>query len=177
MQITHNYDNNTYTNINSKNTSFNGFGVSPRALLSKKSPSELSRDCSYIAGILGEQTRNITTLLEHAPSKRVAFMDSLTASFNARNFMLDTKLKESSEPVIKIYNLVTKPEPVHFNIVSRSEMPFESLEKIFEHAQDKKSLEFVQDMQHNVLDGSKESAAHIVKMLQSPNRKAYIADI
>lgn len=158
------------------NINFNGYGTSPRSLLVKRGPEQLCRDCSYWANALGEQVSTIRDLLENAPQKRIAFFDGLATNFNARNYMLDPKLKESAEPVINIYKMVKNPEPEHFNILSRSEMPFETLEQIFTHAQDKKSVDFVQKMQHDILDGSKESGEHIVKMLTSPNKKAYISN-
>lgn len=162
-------------NINrGNNVSFQS-RVNPLNMLIRKNPDNLWRDCSHIAHSLGEHTQRITSLLEHAPKKRVAFMETLTTSFHARNFMLDRKLKENSEPVFNIYNMVTNPSTEHFNIVTRSQMPFETLEQVFAHAGDKKSLGFVQVMQHDVLDGSKASGEHIINMLKSPNRELYVA--
>lgn len=174
MQLIHENNNIKNTAINN-NTNFKGYGVSPRAVIFKKNPEQLWNDCSYIANVLGVYTGKLTSLLENAPKKRVAFMDSLAANYNSRNYMLDSKLKEDSKPVFKIYDMVKNPDAAHFNIVSRSEMPIQTLEKIFANANDKKSLEFVQYMQHDVLNGSKESAEHIIKMLKSPNKKAYLA--
>ncbi len=174
-------NNNLYTNnINNRqlksnnNVNFQGFGVSPKAVLFKRNPDRLWRDCSYIANTIGQHTKTITSLLEYAPKKRIAFMESLTAGYNTRNFMLRGKLKEDSTPLLNIYKMVKEPEAAHFNIVSKSEMPCKTLEQIFTNATDKKSLEFVQKMQHDVLDGSKESGEQIVNMLKSPNRETYI---
>lgn len=155
------------------NVSFNGYGTSPRSLLMKRSPEQICRDCSYWANALGEQVNTISELLRNAPQKRVAFFEGLVSNYNARNYMLSDNMKESAEPLMNIFKMVKNPEPGHFNILSRSEMPMKSLEKLFTHAQDKKSIDFVQKMQHDVLDGSKESGQHIINMLISPNKKAY----
>lgn len=161
-------------NINNNRQNFTGYGTGPKTLITKRSPEHVAKECTYIAHVIGEQTQKITDLLKDAPQKRIAFMESLTTSFNSRNHMFSGNLRENPESLINIYNLVEKPEVGHLNIISRSEMPFETLEKIFANARDKKSVEFVQVMQHDVLDGSKASGEHIVKMLKSPNRKEYI---
>ncbi|MCR5265791.1 MAG: hypothetical protein K6E29_04265 [Cyanobacteria bacterium RUI128] len=163
------------SNISRDNSvAFQGGRTNPLNMLRRKKPNDMWRDCSHIAHALGEQTQRVKGLLENAPERRVAFMQTLTSSFHSRNFMFEGSLKENSEPVFNIYNMVTKPHSAHFNIVTRSQMPFETLEQVFAHAGDKKSLEFVQIMQHDVLDGSKASGEHIVNMLKSQNRELYV---
>lgn len=162
-----------YVKTNNK-VSFKSLGTAPKSLLRRNNTDKLCKECGRIARVLGEESKNIRSLLENAPQKRIAFMESLTESFNSRNFQLGNNLREDSEPVINIYKMVKNPESAHYNIVERSKMPFKTLEQIFENTNDKKDLEFVQIMQHDVLDGSKRSGEHIVGMLKSENKKLYV---
>ena len=83
MQIS---DHQSGFNIRSNNQSFTGYGTGPKTLLAKRSPEHVAKECVYIAHVIGEQAQKITDLLKDAPQKRITFMESLTTSFNTRNY-------------------------------------------------------------------------------------------
>lgn len=70
--------------------------------------------------------------------------------------------------------MVQKPTQSHFNIVARTKDSFESLEKIFSLATDEKSLEFVENLQYDVLRNNKNSSKVIIDLLSSKNSEKYI---
>ena len=166
--------NSTYTHSLSGSNNklgFNGFFNTTTNKATKESTRLLGNE---IGNTLREQSNTIISMLQDAPQERISFMDSLASAYRADNFWLSLSKKEDTRPLINIYNMVTKPQTEHFNIVSKSYMPFKTLETVFTNANDLKSLRFVQIVQHDILDGSQESANHIVEMLKSPHREAYL---
>ena len=84
---------------------------------------------------------------------------------------------DDAEYILDIYSKVVKPTAYHFDIVRKTNDSFKTISRIFDLAQDEKSLKFVQIMQYDVLDGSAESAKLITDMLNSPNRDKYIENL
>lgn len=134
----------------------------------------LDAKSSKIGNIIGQKTSIIRPLIQDIPADRSLFMDKLVANYNLNNFRIKNTLKDNSDSLLDIFNSVKTPQAEHFSIVSKSDMPFETLKTVFDTATDKKSLSFVETLQRDILDGSKESAGHIIEMLKSPNREKYL---
>ncbi len=184
MQIQTNFTPLTYNNYKNNNksaVSFEGLNfqkIIPGASAKKQiKERKLIDTCYHMADIIGQKAQTIIDLTRHASQRKISFMRSMVSRYNARNFNLSGNMKEDSTPIINIYKMVGKPESAHFNIIGKTDASFSSIEKIFGAAQDKKSLEFAQNMQHSILGDSKKSADLIVEMLQSPNKKTYIAEM
>ncbi len=172
------YNNGNINNYNNKDITFQGIPV--RAILKEISylPNEdkLWMSCADMGKKLGIPSRTIKSLLNCASKKQIDFMENLTEYYNARNWSFAGDLKEDSQLVIDIYKMVEKPTPQHKNLIDYSEVPLKTLKNLFVAAQDKKSLEFVSNMQTKVLDGSKKSAEIITAMLNSRHKENYITD-
>ena len=132
--------------------------------------------CSKIANIIDLKTSEVISLAKDAGKERLGFLNAITSHYNKRNFYLDNNLKESPKALIETFQYLTSPKIVHYNIVDKTNAPFESILQIFKLAKDNKSLSFVQNIQHNILDGSKKSADLIIDMLKSENKNKYISE-
>lgn len=139
-----------------------------------KKQEEINNFCSKIGDTLGTKASDILSLTQGANKQRMSFLNIITEYYNARNFFFDGNLKEDPKSLIEIFKLIEKPSSIHFNIVNKTNAPFEIILELFRNAKDKNSLEFIQKMQHDVLDGSKKSANLIIQMLTSKNQKEYI---
>lgn len=182
MQIQTNFTPVSYNynrNNNKSSVSFEGLNFSkmiPGSSAKKEIKERKFLDsCYHMANVIGQKAQTIIDLTRNATQRKISFMKSMVSRYNARNFYLSPNLKEDSTPIINIYKMVGRPESAHFNIINKTDAPFRSIEKIFSVAKDKKSLEFAQRMQHNILGESKNSADMIVDMLKSPNKSSYMA--
>ena len=160
-----------------KQPSFNGLNI--KSLLTTvtkntKKQESLNYHCSRIANIIGIQTSSIINLTKSVNGKRFDFLKTLADRYNARNFNKGNNLKESPDALIETFKYITKPKIEHFNIINRTDAPFEVILQILKNANDKKSLNFVQKVQDNILYNTTGSAKKILKMLTSPNKKEYI---
>lgn len=171
---------NKYGTVDNKNVSFEGFGslkaLMPKArTISSINKQEVLQDeCSRFGSIIGVQTSDLINMTKNTTLTRFKFLKSLVTKYNARNFSLGANSKEDPQALIEAFKVVTDPHMAHFNIISKSDAPFSEIEPLLKAAKDKKSLEFVQKMQHEVLGGSKNSFKLMTDMLNSPNKSEYI---
>ena len=176
------YNYNRYKQSNTANTpAFTGLGIKSlnfsRAININKDKHFLD-ECFLISDKLGITYKLLSSIIgEKVPDRRFQFVRQLANSYNAQNFSKKIGEKEDSSNVMYIIRDIVKPESEHFNIVQKSDMPFETLHSIFSKAKSKGDLGFVQAIQHDVLDGSKESADIILKMLKSPYKETYTKNI
>jgi hypothetical protein len=124
-----------------------------------------------------------------AMSRPVSYIVDLTKDADMQRFMFLESMKKhlirpvqnmsglESEYAAKIYSKVTEPLAQHFSVVKRTNDSLETVSKIFDLAHDEKSLDFVQSVQYEVLDGSADSAKLIIDMLSSKNRADYIENL
>ena len=167
-----------YTNSNKQQTpSFEGLGIGNiyRAITIKKARS-FQEECFIVSDKLGVPFKLLTSAMgTKVKRRRFDFIKQLADNYNAQNFSKAFgKEKEDSSDIMHIIKETTKPESEHFNILYRSNMPFKTLNLIFKKAKTKEALGFIQKMQHNVLDGTDESAHIILKMLESPHKATFI---
>lgn len=184
-------ENNSYNinyNYNFKQTSknntpyFTGLGIKNinyfnRARCIKKDKQFLG-ECFLISEKLGVTYKLLSSIIgENVTESRFKFIRKLANSYNTQNFSKNFREKEDAVNVMYIIRDTINPESEHFNIIQKSNMPFETLHSIFSKATSKEELGFVQIMQHDILDGSKESADIILKMLKSPFKETYTKNI
>ena len=161
-----------------KNVSFEGLG-SIKAIMKKGKPSLKAQEiildeCSRLGDIIGVKTSDLIELTEGVSDTRFHFLKTLITKYNSRNFERGNNLKEAPNALIESFKAVTDPHMAHFNIINKSDAPFSYIVKLLKTATDKKSLEFVQKLQHETLDGTKNSFKIMTDMLKSPNKEEYI---
>ena len=166
-------------NINSKNNNITFEGLRIRRFIPQKSTSErfqevISDTCRKYGKILGIKTAELKEITKNANADRIKFLKTLVTNYNARNFTRLGNLRENPQGVIDTYKVVERPQIAHFNIVENTDAPMEMLSKLFTVARDKKSLEFVQKMEYDVLGSKKTAVKIITDMLASKNRQEYI---
>ena len=127
--------------------------------------------CSKFGEILGQSTAKLVSITEGADIKQFNFLKTMVNKFNKQKYH---NIMDDSEYVLKIYSIVEKPNLAHINIVSHSNDSFEFLEKIFLFARDEKSLEFVQNMQHDILRDAKNPSKIIADLLASKNKDKFV---
>lgn len=185
MQINsiNNYDfKNRYNKANNHAPSFEGFGIKALMPASKKVRSERVQEmiddaCWRYSSIIGIRTSELQKLTQNANEMKMRFLKTLVTNYNGRNYTRAGNLKENPQGVIDVFNAVKKPQIAHFGIVRETDAPLGLLTKLFEKATDKESLEFVQNVQHDVLGGKKEAIKIITDMLSSKNKREYIKNI
>lgn len=134
----------------------------------------IHENCYKISAVVQRPHSDIVELTRDADLNRFRFLESM------KNHIIRPKNivpANDSEHIINIYSKVIKPTAYHFDIVRRANDSFETISKVFDLAQDEKSLEFVRNVQYDVLDGSPESLKVILDMLNSPNREKYIENL
>ena len=159
------------------NVSFEGIGIKsfiPKNMRSEKVQGIIHDACERYGNIIGVRTSELLELTKDANETRMQFLKSLVTNYNARNFTRAGNLKEDPNGLIETFKTVENPEIAHFGIVKNTYAPLELLPKLFTVATDKKSLEFVQTMQHDVLGGDKEAIKIITDLLSSKNKQEYI---
>ena len=130
--------------------------------------------CSYMSNLVGQPAETVISLLKDANKKRFLFFNEMATQYKVKNHNLANGLKDDSEHIINIYNMINNPTPVHSDIILRTQGSFRNVEEMFALARDEKSLDFIQTMQRNILDGKPSSSRTIIGMLSSPNRAEYI---
>ena len=169
---------NKYYKLNNTSVSFEGFGI--RKFISKKHSSTervqkiIDDTCHRYGNILGIKASELYDLTKNASEIKMRFLKSLVTNYNARNFSRAGNLKENPQGLIETFKTVKEPLIAHFNIVKNTDAPLELLPELFKTSTDKKSLEFVQKMQHEVLGGEKESIKIITDLLKSKNKQEFI---
>lgn len=160
------------------NVSFEGLGIKsfiPKKNIRSERVQEIIHDaCERYGNIIGVRTSELLELTKDANETRMQFLKSLVTNYNARNFTRAGNLKEDPNGLIETFKTVEKPQIAHFGIVKNTDAPLELLPKLFTVATDKKSLEFAQKMQHDVLGGEKEAIKIITDLLSSKNKQEYI---
>lgn len=177
VNLVNNYNvNSSFKNNN--NVSFEGFGITkfiPNInVRTKKVQEMIDDDCWRFGNIIGVKTSELKDLTRTANDIRMHFLKSLVTNYNERNFTRAGNLKENPQGLIDTFKTVEYPQLAHFNIVKHTDAPLESLSKLFSVAKDKKSLEFVQNMQHKALGGKKTGVKIITDMLTSKNKQEFL---
>ena len=173
------YNNNIRQKYNKNNNlSFEGWGIKTfipqRNIRTERVQGIIDDACQRYGNIIGIRTSELLELTKDADETRMQFLRSLVTNYNARNFTRAGNLKEGPNGLLETYKAVEKPQIAHFGIVKNTDAPLELLSKLFTVATDKKSLEFVQKMQHDVLGGGKEAIKIITDLLSSKNKHEYI---
>ena len=159
------------------NVSFEGIGIKsfiPKNMRSERVQGIIHDACERYGNIIGVRTSELLELTKDANETRMQFLKSLVTNYNARNFTRAGNLKEDPNGLIETFKTVENPEIAHFGIVKNTDAPLELLPKLFSLATDKKSLEFVQKIQHEVLGGGKNAIKIITDLLSSENNQEYI---
>ena len=160
------------------NVTFEGWGIKSfipkKNIRSEKVQGIIHDACERYGNIIGVRTSELLELTKDANETRMQFLKSLVTNYNARNFTRAGNLKEDPNGLIETFKTVEKPQIAHFGIVKNTDAPLELLPKLFTVATDKKSLEFVQKMQHEVLGGGKNAIKIITDLLSSKNNQEYI---
>ena len=173
------YNNNIRQKYNKNNNlSFEGWGIKTfipqRNIRTERVQGIIDDACQRYGNIIGVRTSELLELTKDADETRMQFLRSLVTNYNARNFTRAGNLKEDPNGLLETYKAVKKPQIAHFGIVKNTDAPLELLSKLFTVATDKKSLEFVQKMQHDVLGGGKEAIKIITDLMSSKNKHEYI---
>ena len=166
-------------NQNNSNNSVTFEGIKISSLIHKNVRTERVQEliddaCWRYGNIIGIKTSDLRELTRNADKVRMGFLKALVTNYNTRNFTRAGNLKENPDGLIKIFEKIEKPQAAHFNIVRNTDAPMSLLLKLFENATDKDSLEFIQKMQHEILDGKKSSVKIITDMLKSKNKQEYM---
>ena len=132
----------------------------------------IKEDCYKLSAVLDMPASKLVELTEGADLKQFTFLKSMVNKFNKQRF--HSMKKDDPEHILNIYSIVEKPTAMHINIVSKSNDSFEFLEKIFSLAKDEKSLDFVQNLQHDVLKDVKNPTKIIADLLNSKNKDKFI---
>ena len=160
------------------NVTFEGWGIKsfiPKKNIRSERVQGIIHDaCERYGNIIGVRTSELLELTKDANETRMQFLKSLVTNYNARNFTRAGNLKEDPNGLIETFKTVENPEIAHFGIVKNTDAPLELLPKLFTVATDKKSLEFVQKIQHEVLGGGKNAIKIITDLLSSENNQEYI---
>ena len=161
------------------NLSFEGFGsikaLMPKTKVNLRKQEYLRDECSRFGDIIGVKASDLMELTKDVSDTRFNFLKTLVNKYNARNFERGNNLKEAPEALVESFKTVTDPHLAHFNIINRSDAPFSYIVKLLKAAgNDKKNLEFVQKVQHEILGGSKNSIKMMTDMLTSPNKSEYM---
>ena len=160
------------------NVTFEGWGIKsfiPKKNIRSERVQGIIHDaCERYGNIIGVRTSELLKLTKDANETRMQFLKSLVTNYNARNFTRAGNLKEDPNCLIETFKTVENPEIAHFGIVKNTYAPLELLPKLFSSATDKKSLEFVQKIQHEVLGGGKNAIKIITDLLSSENNQEYI---
>ena len=175
MRIDTNYAYGTHRNYprvnnQSENVSFG---------LSLKFPGGMSKGrISYysnrISSILDKDYKDVKAMLQVTSEKRASFLDNLADRYNARYFYEQKELREDPNIVIEIFKKFKHPHRQHFNIVANFDGSFAELEKVLQGVKDKKSYEFIKEMQNSVLKGEGSEKSILFEALKSPNRKKFV---
>ncbi len=175
--INNNYGIKQKYNLNN-NVSFEGLGIKsfiPKKNIRNARVREIIDDtCQRYGNIIGVSTSELLELTKYADKTKMEFLKSLVTNYNARNYSRAGNLKEDPSSLIEIFKTVKKPNMAHLGIVKNTDAPLELLSKLFAVATDKKSLEFVQKVQHDVLGRGKEAIKIITDLLSSKNKQEYI---
>ena len=177
----HNF-NNQYNNLNNyqNNIAFEGIKIKdliPKKFKSAKSERHktLVEDTYYrFSDIMKMESPELLSLMRKANSSRFNLLKRLVTKYNSRNYSLQGNLREDPKNIIAAYKIVEKPTLAHYNIIEKFDAPIKSFLELFTKAKDKKSLEFVQKMQHDVLDGSSISLKILTDMLASKYKEEFI---
>lgn len=160
------------------NVTFEGWGIKSfipkKNIRSERVQGIIDDACERYGNIIGVRTSELLELTKDANETRMQFLKSLVTNYNARNFTRAGNLKEDPNGLIETFKTVENPEIAHFGIVKNTDAPLELLPKLFTVATDKKSLEFVQKIQHGVLGGGKNAIKIITDLLSSENNQEYI---
>lgn len=164
---------NKISNISSKGMALKAYAPRYKSI-SEHSITETSR---YIGNIIGQPTSAVEKIIIGANQLRLKFLKDLAKKYNIRNHNLPYSQKEDSTPLLDIYEHIEYPEPAHFDILRKSKEGFENIKQIFTMAEDTKSLDFVLNLQRNILKESSNPSRIIIDLLESKNKQDYINNL
>lgn len=158
---------NNISNLNIKGLSINKL-INPNRMKQYKYMQEA---CYKMGGMAGLSSSELIDLTKNADVNQFDFLRTMVNKFHKQNFRT---MEDDSQHILNIYSIVNKPSALHFDIVKRTKDSFGSLEKIFSLAQDEKSLEFVQNLQYDILKNKQNQSKIIIDLLSSNYRELYI---
>ncbi len=174
MKIQNSINNNPYKHCTQQSFEGLGFRTPSTRVRIYDGEQYVQEACQYMSNLIGQPASVITNLLKGANKNRFSFFTNMATQYKIKNHNLANGLMDDSEHIINIYKMVEKPTNAHFDIVSRTQGSFKNAEDMFRLATDDKSLDFIQTMQRNVLNGKPTSSKTIIEMLSSPNRAVYV---
>ena len=157
--------------------SFNGLNIKkimPKNAINNKDKKYIQLASNRVSHQLGQLESDILTLTSKSDINRFNFLEKMATKFNNRKVR---SLEQNADNVMNIYSMVEEPLSQHFSILSRTQDSFKTLEKIFSLAKDEKSLDFVQELQRNILKDSSNQSQIIIDLLSSKNKDLYINNI
>ena len=131
----------------------------------------IQESCVKLSSLMDQPTAKVLELTKDSDMNRFAFLQKMVNKYNFDN---KKNIRHNSENILNIYSMVKNPTPMHFNIVEKTKDSFESVEKMFNLAKDNESLEFIQNMQYDVLKDKQNSSQIIIDLLSSKNRDKYV---
>ncbi len=161
------------SNISSKRIALRTYAPRQKSI----SGHSITETSNYIGNIIGQPTSAVEKIIIGANQSRLNFLKDLVKKYNLRNYNLPYNLKEDSTPLLDIYKNIEHPEPAHFDVLRKSNDSFEYIKQIFDIADETKSLDFVLNLQRNILKSSSNSAQTIIDLLSSKNKQEYINNI
>lgn len=164
--------------INNKKILFKGFNTQPFSRYSSRlSQREFNGACSYIGNLLNETPSRIQAVALNVDPSRMSLLKQLARNYRMRNSELPLNKREEKEDLFQIFKSITKPMPEHFDILRRFQGGFDSIKNIFSSAKDEKSLEFVSELQRNVLRDVPNQSNLIVGILSSKYKTMFMENI
>lgn len=170
-----------YSNTNKYNnrTSFEGLNLRPNFLYQARNAKAkmINTYCLDIQNLTGIPSFEIFQFTKESSSNKLSFLKQMAKLYNGSNFYKINDQKESPQYIIDIFKFIVNPRKEHFNILNKTNAPFESLYSLFKLANDKKSISFAENIQNNILDGSDKSLKIISDLLKSKNKNLYMKKI
>ena len=164
--------------MNIQTTSINFNGAAFRKFIPKNHNSKqeklIRESCYKLSNLIGQPTSTLLELTKDSDMRRFSFLQKMVNKFNFYN---QNKIGDNSDHILNIYSMVKDPTPMHFNIVAKTKDSFESIERMFTLAKDNESLEFIQNIQYDVLKEKTNTSKIIIDLLSSKNRNKYISSL
>ena len=144
---------------------------------SRISMRELDSASTYIGHLLGESVADIKNILTNADSSKIQLLKLLARMYSMRNSELPAAKREGKKELFQLYNDIKKPLPAHFDILRRAQDDFGKIRTVFSLAQDERTLQFVSNMQRDILRKEANRANIVIDILNSKHKSDYMDNI
>ena len=175
------YKNRNITNLPKNNVSFEGLNLKklfPSSTSSSVISEKALKDYTYqLTSYLGISASELAPKVEGLSSNGRNFLRVLSRRYSDSNFLLGGNIKEDPQLVFNILDKVKHPKDYHFSVASNVSGDFGFISKIFSAAQDKKSMEFALDFQHEILKNNPSCKNMLIEMLNSPFKAQYMKNL